>query len=354
MIKTYSAQLEQEGYYIARNFLDPQRDIQIIKDAYTQLMDVMAKVYLHETNDLLLEVYQGASFPERAAMLWGFSGGKAYQHIAPAVHFIYETYQWQPELPSAQFSELFELMCHPKILDEVEQHLGGEIIVSPSYQFNLKWASQHLDIATSLASEMGISYRTDWLFETLVGQTPWHSDVGSVMKNAQESKSMIVWIPLTEANDSNGCLQVIPGSHKKGVRSPPLMLSADEKSEAVSLVVEVGDVVFMDIKTHHSSLANTSQNQHRWALNFRYLPTGQTWGRPFLPAFVARSRAQPETELHNSILWSEMWCGALRYREKNGPPLGKRFFRDIGLHEARAITRHWNNLIPNHDAWLKL
>lgn len=39
----------------------------------------------------------------------------------------------------------------------------------------------------------------------------------------------------------------------------------------------------------------------------RWHPTGQPNGRPAFPEFVARSRANPETELRDPVLWKQMW-----------------------------------------------
>ena len=47
-----------------------------------------------------------------------------------------------------------------------------------------------------------------------------------------------------------------------------------------------------------------------WSFDLRYHKTGEPTGRPLFPGFVARSRANPETELRDSAQWREMWQGA--------------------------------------------
>ena len=46
------------------------------------------------------------------------------------------------------------------------------------------------------------------------GVTPWHQDAGVVNPDADESLILTVWFPLTDADAENGCLQVVPGSHR--------------------------------------------------------------------------------------------------------------------------------------------
>jgi hypothetical protein len=84
------------------------------------------------------------------------------------------------------------------------------------------------------------------------------------------------------------------------------------------------------------------------------MPVGQTSGRPFLPSFVARSRSAPETELHNPYLWSTTWVRCLDYLIKNGPPISYENVSQTDAKAAAAITKHWNELAPDLDGWLRL
>ncbi len=61
--------------------------------------------------------------------------------------------------------------------------------------------------------------------------------------------------------------------------------------------------------TCHASLANTS-DQIRWSFDLRYSPVGQPTGREEFPGFVARSRSNPESELHDPETWYAMWRDA--------------------------------------------
>ena len=59
----------------------------------------------------------------------------------------------------------------------------------------------------------------------------------------------------------------------------------------------------------HSSLPNNSDNI-RWSFDLRYNPTHEPTGRTAFPGFVARSRANPETELHDPLAWHRSWLEA--------------------------------------------
>ena len=58
--------------------------------------------------------------------------------------------------------------------------------------------------------------------------------------------------------------------------------------------------------TPHASLPNRSGGI-RWSFDLRYNVTGQPTGRAHFPDFIARSRAQTETELKDWRNWKAMW-----------------------------------------------
>ena len=89
----------------------------------------------------------------------------------------------------------------------------------------------------------------------------------------------------------NGCLRVIPGSHRErrlfaheSNPSPDLTLSEQVKSEefnqadAVDLVLEAGQVSLHDIYLVHGSEANHSDKPRR-GMTLRYMPTSSLYDR---------------------------------------------------------------------------
>ncbi|MDA0336213.1 MAG: phytanoyl-CoA dioxygenase family protein, partial [bacterium] len=128
-----------------------------------------------------------------------------------------------------------------------------------------------------------------------------------------DGEILTVWFSLTDASIEHGCLQVFPGSHRRGLLhhcKRPLGLSVADPllpTEApVPLPMKPGDVLFLTQLTCHSSLANVS-DEVRWSFDLRYQPIGKPTGRPAFPGFVARSRANPASELRDPVAWERLW-----------------------------------------------
>ena len=70
-----------------------------------------------------------------------------------------------------------------------------------------------------------------------------------------------------------------------------------------------GGLIIFHKQNIHCSRPNRSK-QLRWSVDIRYHPVGQASGRPAFPGFVARSRANPESELTDPLAWNRMWLEA--------------------------------------------
>ena len=137
---------------------------------------------------------------------------------------------------------------------------------------------------------------------------------------------LTVWFPLMDANEENGCLQVVPGSHAgkvlthcpgfnpktgeafpalsaQGLQIPPTLFKSEH---AMSVPMKKGDALFLTKKTVHSSLPNIS-DKIRWSFDLRYQPIGQPTGREIFPGFVARSERNPENILNDPKKWHTLW-----------------------------------------------
>lgn len=148
------------------------------------------------------------------------------------------------------------------------------------------------------------------------GATGWHQDNGVVNEEADETDMLTVWFPLMDASAENGCLQVVPGSHRgellthcpgwrntMGTTVPTHMF---DSGAAMPVPVKKGNALFLHPRTVHSALPNVS-DRIRWSFDLRYQPIGQPTGRAAFPEFVARSRANPESELRDAAQWHKMW-----------------------------------------------
>jgi ectoine hydroxylase-related dioxygenase (phytanoyl-CoA dioxygenase family) len=340
---------DEHGYVIARGVLDVARDIEPFKDAYIGYLDSLGEIFLRENDPGQLERYRARPFAERFAVLLGNSSGCVLQHIDPSLSPFMRGHHRRTDLPSAQRPELFHLMRSKRLLDHVEGFLGSEITVSPNHHFNLKLGRRHLDLAAETAARGNrASPEGAPLWDFHVGHTVlWHSDAAFGLPDAHRSRIINAWIPLTPATLENGCLLVSPGSHR--MKPQQKITSEGVISKARPLPVEMGDVIFLDNNLAHNALENKTDVDFRWAFNFRYLPTGQATGRPFLPEFVARSRVAPERELHDADLWRDMWSSALNYLSSHPFP------RQLLTHEqAEVITARWRARTRNYADWLNL
>jgi hypothetical protein len=105
--------------------------------------------------------------------------------------------------------------------------------------------------------------------------SPWHQDWW-YWEGATKTS---IWIALDDATPENGCLKMLPGSHKSvcrkasGISDDKFVNRMDEgavdESKAVILPVKAGGAVFFHDLTLHASLSNV-QKTDRWALISTY------------------------------------------------------------------------------------
>ncbi len=132
------------------------------------------------------------------------------------------------------------------------------------------------------------------------GAWEWHQDYGYWYKNQFmfPNQLLSVMVALTPANQANGCLQVIKGSHKLGrinhgfsgeqVGADMVMVSNALKTmELVYVELEEGDALFFHSNLLHRSEANLSEHP-RWSIiscyssqsNLAYNETSTSWHTP--------------------------------------------------------------------------
>jgi chlorinating enzyme len=165
-------------------------------------------------------------------------------------------------------SIFFELAMHKPIVDLVEQVLGPDIIL---------WGCQ---VFCKPASE---GY-----------ETPWHQD-GHYWP-MRPLANCTVWVALEPSHRANGCLRVIPGSHKPARLYEHLHEDREEltlnqklsdgtfdENLAVDLELEPGEMSMHDVYMIHGAKANTS-NQRRTGVALRYMPGSSVFHRDIIPA----------------------------------------------------------------------
>ncbi|MBU3019370.1 phytanoyl-CoA dioxygenase family protein [Paraglaciecola agarilytica] len=108
---------------------------------------------------------------------------------------------------------------------------------------------------------------------------PWHQDF---LSRNTESEKVIVWAPLEDVSEKNGCLRVIRGSHKNGFRKwfrvngathrDRIDISEEEARNAENIIMKAGDVLLFSNYLIHSSEQNDS-NDYRRALRYVFKST---------------------------------------------------------------------------------
>ena len=163
--------------------------------------------------------------------------------------------------------KFLELAMHPPIVDLVEQLIGPDIILWGCHVF-CKPASEGFE-------------------------TPWHQD-GHYWP-IRPLATCTVWVALEPSTIDNGCLRVIPGSHRDKALHEHLhedrndltlnQRMADgtfDESQAVDLELQPGEMSMHDVYMIHGAKANTS-TQRRTGVALRFMPGTSLFSRDIKP-----------------------------------------------------------------------
>jgi ectoine hydroxylase-related dioxygenase (phytanoyl-CoA dioxygenase family) len=149
----------------------------------------------------------------------------------------------------------------PAILDMVAQVIGDDIAL-----WNCSFFAKPAKVGT---------------------KTPWHQD-GEYWP-IDPLATCTVWIAIDAATTENGCLKVIPGSHKskqlaqhKKNDAPGLALNLQlddsefNEADAVNIELEAGQVSLHDVYLFHGSERNESEMSRR-GMTLRFMPTSSVY-----------------------------------------------------------------------------
>jgi non-heme Fe2+,alpha-ketoglutarate-dependent halogenase len=140
--------------------------------------------------------------------------------------------------PHLFFPWAWELVTMPRLLDAAQDLIGAELVIDSSLLL--------------------CKYRRDPAF------APWHQD--GVYSGWFKTPSVSAWIAIVDATVENGCMKVIPGTHRQGrvehteaARENSLFGAGAEievevdESKALCVVLAAGEASF-----HHSSIIHGS------------------------------------------------------------------------------------------------
>lgn len=106
-------------------------------------------------------------------------------------------------------------------------------------------------------------------------ELPWHQDVGWGW-GVDTTPTITVWTALDPSTKENGCMQVVPGSHKHGViaerhfPSPEELARYAPEDEVVDIEAAPGEVILLHNLLLHRSGTNPS-GQSRRAFSIAYM-----------------------------------------------------------------------------------
>jgi ectoine hydroxylase-related dioxygenase (phytanoyl-CoA dioxygenase family) len=124
-------------------------------------------------------------------------------------------------------------------------------------------------------------------------ETPWHQD-GHYWP-IRPLATCTVWLALDPSTEANGCLRVIPGSHRAQHLHEHLHEDRDDltlsqrmadgsfdEAQAVSLELQPGQMSLHDVYMIHGAAANRS-TQRRTGVALRYMPSTSHFDRSLRP-----------------------------------------------------------------------
>lgn len=284
-------EFERDGYLMVEKLVSRDRILEPLIAEYTDRLRTLCKRWV---NDKKLPIEAARGDINYMIKSCASAGVDYFQHLDISL----PPGTIESDTPFHAGPAVFDLITHSNLLDAVQSLIGPEITSNPI---------QHVRIKPPLASLPSREIRPH------IVATDWHQDRGVTLEDADNTHMVTVWIAVTDANENNGCLRVIPGSHKNPMlahcpESGQLHIPPNQfdETEAVSIPVPSGGGVLFHPNTIHSSLSNHS-NDIRWSFDLRYNVTGEATGREFFPSFVARSEADPGSALRSAHAWRQLW-----------------------------------------------
>ena len=268
-------QWENDGYLLLKNVI-PISVINGVRDSFARVVDGIIREL--KADGLIEDEGADLPFETRFAQVAGEHANRFGR-------------SWRNEV--ATF-EIFELHYAPHLVDAIGQLTGTDVIGHPVFNARPKLPGQQLTVV------------------------PWHQDSGYFGTVSETSLIPTAWIPLVPVDETNGCLQVVAGSHRLGVvnhhteeREGKFLEVMDEfieNSRVVTCPMEVGDALVFHNLTLHRSLPHTTSKDIRWAIDIRYLRDGDHPGTIYWqdPDFkwVIFSKTQSLTSF---LQWRDMW-----------------------------------------------
>jgi hypothetical protein len=298
--------------------LDPAADLQPLVDDYAATLDGLAAEW--RERGYIRSTYADLPFGQRFERVATEAGAAGVDWMQP-FDLSLPLGNVQADSPIHLSAAVFGLLSNPKLLDVVEVLVGPEILLNPIHHVRLKPREELV---------------TEAMRGGLTSRTAWHQDQGVALPEADATELITVWLPITAATVENGCLCVIPGSHRAGLATHCPGVNTDRQLRIPDKLLagaprpvpmRPGSVLILHRLTEHSSLANRSDGI-RWSFDLRYQPVGQPTGRPVFPSFVVRSRSDPARAVTDWRDWAAAWHEARASLSQDRAPVFNRWSAD--------------------------
>ena len=189
--------------------------------------------------------------------------------------------------PLVLFS-LEQAKIYRNYLEEVENKIGPLHYFAKTYTM-MRWVYEIatnkilLDFVEDLIGKNILLYNATFIIKEPMTKThvSWHQDL-TYWGFDDNEKQVSAWIALSNADETSGCMQMIPGSHKKGffdhkstndknnVLSRGQTVNNVDIDKAVLCPLQPGEASFHHGLTLHASKPNNSKDR-RIGLNFQYI-----------------------------------------------------------------------------------
>jgi Phytanoyl-CoA dioxygenase (PhyH) len=275
LTSTHLQQYRADGFLIVHDLFTDE-ELQPVIDAIDEKVDALAeRLYV---SGKISDKFESEGFLTRLTKLQqAFPGAATLIHTGGI-------------LPKA-FADIWS---SKKLLDIIEQILGPEIAGHPVW--NLRSKTPHNPLAT----------------------VPWHQDTAYLAAGSEHTFQPTAWIPLVDANEVNGCMQVVRGGHNSAKvfnhklentigRKDSWYLYIDEadlpKGEIVTCTMNKGSVLLLNNLIPHRSTENYS-DRIRWSIDLRWQKPGEPSGMEGIKEPILMRTASDPNYKPNWEAWS--------------------------------------------------
>eukprot|EP01129_Flabellula_baltica_P017647 TRINITY_DN9848_c0_g1_i1.p1 TRINITY_DN9848_c0_g1~~TRINITY_DN9848_c0_g1_i1.p1 ORF type:complete len:315 (+),score=75.94 TRINITY_DN9848_c0_g1_i1:330-1274(+) len=238
----------EEGYLLIPQFFE-QEELTPVMDEISETVGEVAQA-LFEAGKID-DLFSDAGFYERLTLLEdAWPGASVLVHTQGIM---------KPKLAA--------LWSNSRLLDIIEQILGKDVAGHPVWNLRTKTPGN------------------------VLAKVPWHQDTAYFAPGAEETLTPTAWIPFCDATFDKGCMQVLKGGHRSGLKRHRLVNTVGDKrswqlfideddlpdGEVVTCEVPMGGLLLINQIIPHRSVENTS-NQIRWSVDLRWVRTNETSG----------------------------------------------------------------------------